>query len=377
MPWKETSIMSERIRFIELAVQEIKPFRYLCKDFGISRTTGYKWLRRHIKKGKEGLNDISKRPLSSPNKTPAKTVEFILLVRDKHPTWGGDKIKSYLEEQGFQMPTEKTVDRILARHGRVTVEESQKHKPFIRFEHEHPNDLWQMDFKGHFKLTNGQRCCPLTILDDHSRFSLAIISCAQETYALVKQGLINVFKRYGLPKRMTMDNGPPWGYAANQSYTKLVVWLIKQGIKVSHSRPYHPQTQGKLERFHRILKAELLNLYTFDNLSHAQEGFDWFRNMYNNERPHGAIKAYSPGRIYQSSAQTNKEKPEVFNYDTSLVVRKVNPKGVISYNSQRYYVGEGFVGEHIGLKESEDQGRLEVFFCHQKVLILDQQYRDK
>lgn len=370
MPWREVDAMSEKLRFVELASQSGINFSKLCQEFGISRTTGYKWLSRYQVEEASGLNELSRKPHAHPKTIKSELQTMILNLRDKYPTWGGNKIKSYYEKQGLSMPSEKTIDRILKKHGRISLEESLKRKAFIRFEHESPNDLWQMDFKGHFGLTNGKRCHPLTLLDDHSRYSLGIISCEGETFLLVKQGLIEVFKRYGLPKRMTMDNGAPWGYSQYQSHTRLTVWLIKQGIKVSHSRPYHPQTQGKLERFHRVLKEELINRYTFDNLEHAQEGFDWFRQHYNFERPHGAIKCYSPGYAYQPSKRFYCDKPKSFIYDSHLAVRKVNSKGVISYNCLRYFIGEGFAGEQVGLTMSEERQFIDVYFCNQCVLKL-------
>ena len=275
------------------------------------------------------------------------------------------------------MPGEKTVDRILKRHGRVTLEESLKRKKFIRFEHEHPNDMWQMDFKGHFKLEDGKRCHPLTLLDDHSRFSLAIVSCDGERFDTVKPALINLFRCYGLPKRMTMDNGSPWGYSGSQNHTHLTAWLISKGIYVSHSRPYHPQTQGKLERFHRTLKAELLSRYWFDDLGHAQEGFDWWRQLYNYERPHSAIAAYSPGEAYHRSANEYLEETAPYEFDSSFEVRKVGLKGNISFQGKRYTVGEAFGGCSVGLKPTEEEGIFDVYFYHQRVVKIDLRYAIK
>ncbi|WP_258005961.1 integrase core domain-containing protein [Coxiella burnetii] len=269
------------------------------------------------------------------------------------------------------MPCIKTVNRILKRYGRVTIEESLKRKKFIRFEHEHPNDLWQMDFKGHFRLTNKIRCHPLTLLDDCTRYSLGIIACGDERLETVKQALIDIFRKWGLPKRMTMDNGAPWGYSGSQNYTQLTVWLIQQTIYVSHSRPYHPQTQGKLERFHRTFKQEFLNRYYFDTLAQAQKGFDWWRDFYNDERPHSAIEAYSPSEIYHRSERSYCEKIQPYEYATEMDVRKVNQKGIMSYKGRRYFVGEAFGGQAMGLMPSNENDIVNVYFCHQKVFKLD------
>ncbi len=371
MPWKEVSPMSEKEFFVKQACQPDANITQLCADFGISRPTGYELLKRYKKEGKAGLQLRSRRPKTSPHKTPEEIEDAILLLRDKHPKWGGDKIRSYLMKQGLTMPNEKTIDRILKRHGRVTIEESLKRKTFIRFEHEHPNDLWQMDFKGHFKLNDGLRCHPLTLLDDHSRFSLEIRSCQYERFETVKPALIGVFREYGLPLRMTMDNGAPWGCSSAQLHTKLTTWLIMQGIIVLHSRPRHPQTQGKLERFHRTLKAELISEYMFDNLAHAQQGFDWWRQIYNDERPHAAIEMQVPSERYKRSAREYVENPSPYIYDSSLEIRKVGNKGNISYHGRHYTVGEGFAGYHVGLKPTKDERIVDVYFCHQKVLKID------
>jgi len=371
MAWQEVSVRSQKAKFIEDILSGDETFKAVCVRYGIGRSTGYKLLSDYKARGELAFIEKSRRPKSSPTKTDEAVEKLILEVRDSYPRWGGGTIKLYLESQGYAMPTEKTVDRILSRYGRITEEESEKHKPYKRFEHEAPNDLWQMDFKGSFTLENQVICHPLTLLDDHSRYSLAIKSCGNQTHDTVKQGLIDVFRRYGLPKRMTMDNGPPWGYSGDQKHTRLTTWLIEQGITVSHSRPYHPQTQGKLERFHRTLKAELLSYYWFDSLDHAQQGFDWFRKLYNFERPHGAIDAYSPGYLYQPSERHYQEKRKPFEYESDCFVRKVNQNGLISFRGKRYIIGEGFGRRSVALKETEHSHLMDVFFCHQKVLKLD------
>ena len=168
-----------------------------------------------------------------------------------------------------------------------------------------------------------------------------------------------------------MDNGAPWGYSGSQLHTHLTAWLIMQGITVTHSRPCHPQTQGKLERFHRTLKAELIGAYLFDSLDHAQEGFDWWRQIYNDERPHAAIGLQVPSQRYKRSEREYRERISPYVYDSSLEARKVSGKGSISYKGRRYTVGEGFAGNHVGLKPTQDERMVDVYFCHQKVIKLD------
>jgi len=371
MPWKEVTIVSKKAQFIELALEKKIKFKHLCKEFGISRKTGYKLLNRVELHGQQALKEQSRKPKISPTKTNPAIETLIIETRRLHPEWGGEKLKIYLEKKGYNgLPSEKTIDRILKRYGLITAEASENHTPWRRFEHEHPNDLWQMDFKGHFA-TCTERCHPLTLLDDHSRYSLLIKASANEQGNTVKTALIEVFRENGLPWRMTMDNGSPWGYSGNQQHTTLTAWLIRLGIRVSHSRPKHPQTQGKLERFHRTLKLELLKHYSFANRMEAQAGFDWWRKIYNEERPHEAIGFEVPLTRYKPSERNYPELLTPITYDEGFQVRKVQQEGIIHFKGKEYRVGAAFNGQPVGLKESKVEGCMDVYFCHQKVNIID------
>lgn len=364
MPWKVCTAMSEKERFIKAISLPNANMSKLCREFGITRKTGYLWKNRS--------GDVpSQRPLISPHQTPAHIEALCIGVRLKHPTWGGAKIFRYLTNLGYSgMPTEKTINRILKRNGLISFEASEKHKPWKRFEHENPNDLWQMDFKGHFETASG-RCHPLTLLDDHSRFSLLIRSCANQQVITVKQALTETFREYGIPLRMTMDNGPPWGCSSHQQHTRLTAWLINIGIIVSHSRPYHPQTQGKLERFHRVLNEDLISLYKFDDLEDAQRGFDYFRGIYNEVRPHGAIDLDVPSKRYRPSNRSFPEVLPLIEYQESAVVRKVSGEGLISFKGKRYRVGECFAGYPVALEETDEPHIIDVILAHQKVIKID------
>src|SRR5437868_14446794 len=236
MPWKEVTVLEEKRRFIQAFFESKSKISSLCKMYGISRKTGYKYIARYNESWLTGLQEQSRCPKNSPLKTKEKIEGIILSVRHLHPCWAGEKIRIYLSNKGYKnLPTGKTIDRILKRNGLITTEESEKHRPWKRFEHANPNDLWQMDFKGHFELSEG-RCHPLTLLDDHSRFSLLIRACSNEQKDTVKPALIDVFREYGLPLKMTMDNGTPWGCSGRQEHTALTAWLIRLGIFVTHSR---------------------------------------------------------------------------------------------------------------------------------------------
>ena len=214
MPWKEVSIMSQRLEFVTLATAERANLRHLCRCFGISSGTAYKWLKRFQSDGAKGLEDRSRRPHHSPSRTPAEMEATITNLRSKHPAWGGRKLETRLGELGYTgVPRPSTITAILRRQQLLDPKESAKHQAFQRFEHPAPNDLWQMDFKGEFKLPQGGRCYPLTILDDHSRFALALQACASNTRNITQTAMIQVFRRYGLPARITwfsLGLARPW-----------------------------------------------------------------------------------------------------------------------------------------------------------------------
>jgi len=242
---------------------------------------------------------------------------------------------------------------------------------WIRFEHEFPNDLWQMDFKGPISSNSGDWQA-LTVLDDHSRFSLGIQICRQQTYRDTSKALIEVFRRYGLPKRMTMDNGNPWGISnKTRNWTKFAIWLMDQGIHVSHSRPHHPQTQGKDERFHRSLKAEVLTKHHFLNGKDLQNRCESWRGLYNDKRPHDALNLEVPTSRYQISPREYQEAPELFEYSGSDITRKVHSAGELKYLGKIFYIGATLYRKTVAIRESETDGVLHVYYRHQRVAKLD------
>lgn len=365
MPWKDRNLMSLKVEFLEKLLDPKANIRAICSEFGISRKTAYKWIKRYKDDGVEGLSDRSRRPLASPSRISEEMVSLILQTRGK-AHWGGRKLRQHLKNKAIEgLPCEATFNRILSRYGQIEEEESEKRKRFIRFEREEPNELWQMDFKGHFKLHTIGRCHPLTILDDHSRFSICIKACEKENEKSVRQGLEMAFRTYGLPEGMTMDNGAPWR-GSQRHLSRITVWLMRLGIKVSHSTPGHPQTQGKLERFHRSLKEEVLKYYQFSDLKNAQLRFDEWREIYNNERPHEGIGMLCPKDRYKPSPRAFPEKlPEII-YPEGLELKRVSECGGICFNSKHFYIGEHLAREYVALKQLEE-GLYDVYFCKTKV----------
>lgn len=351
MPWDTRGIMSLREEFIRRVKDNNENISSLCREYSISRPTAYKWIARYEKEGITGLFERSRRPFHMPSRTGDKFTNLILLIRDKYPAWGARKLRQVLINDGhLDAPSEATFNRILQRQEKIDPREAKKHKQYIRFERQKPNELWQMDFKGYFAVTEG-KCHPLTVLDDCSRYSICLKACPREDEISVRTGLEKAFYEYGLPEAMTMDNGPPWMGAPGTRLSKLTMWLMRLGIKVGHSRPYHPQTQGKDERFHRSLKEELLRFHNFKDLNDAQMAFDDWRNLYNNIRPHQSLGLMCPAQKYQVSSRQYSGKLPPIEYRADDSIRRVRNTGSIKLLGKEYYVGEFLRGELIALRQ--------------------------
>jgi transposase InsO family protein len=382
MPWMEASAMRLRHEFVTLARHAGSNIRALCRRYDVSPKTAYKWIDRHEAGSSDSaiagdderalLADQSRRPHTSPGRTDRAIEQLVCDLRRQHPAWGGRKIHARLLAMGHTgVPAASTITDILRRNGLIDPDESSKHKPFVRFEHLQPNDLWQMDFVGHFPLDTGGRCHPLTVLDDHSRFCLAARACANQTGATVQKHLIDLFQLYGMPDRILCDNGSPWGCDSEHRYTQLGAWLIRLGISISHGRPYHPQTQGKDERFNRTLKAEAIGNRRFSDLPGVQGRFDPWRNVYNLERPHEALGMATPATRYAPSPRSFPESLPTIEYGPGDIVRRVQTDGYFNYRTIRFKISQAFTGHPIALRPTSRDGELNVFFCHQKVATID------
>ena len=371
MPFREVSAVEMRMEFVKLATKESANIRQLCRRYGISSRTGYKWIRRYGEEGESGLVDRSRRPHRSPQRSREKLEQHVLRIRSEQSAWGARKIRRILQNEGIEVGAISTVHAILQRHGQVDPEQSEKHRAWQRFEHAAANDLWQMDFKGHFEIRNGQRCHPLTVLDDHSRFVVGLKACENERGDSVQHHLTSMFRQYGLPLRMTVDNGAPWGSDFHHRDTLLTVWLRRLGVRVGHSRPHHPQTQGKDERFHRTLLAECIRGRFFDEFSHIQPVFDQYRNVYNQRRPHQAINMETPIQRYQVSSRPFPESLPQIEYGASDIIRKVSEKGRIHFQGRRLSVGKGYRGLPVAIRPTEKDGVWKVYFCCDPIAQMD------
>jgi transposase InsO family protein len=372
MSWEDRSVIDQREEFARLALVPGANKSELCRRYKVSRSNGYKWLQRYRAEGRAGLVDRSRRPRHSHLRTPAAVEAEILRIRERsNNAWGGRKIERVLQNAGaVAVPKPSTITEILRRHSRLDEQSHEHPGPYQRFERAEPNELWQMDFKGHFALSRG-RCHPLTVLDDHSRYSPTISACANEQGLTVQTQLVAAFRRYGLPTSMLVDNGPPWGDGGNQPHTVFTVWLLRLGVGVIHGRPFHPQTQGKDERFHRSFKAEVLNSNSFHDLADCQCAFDRWRHVYNHERPHEALALATPADRYRVSERTFPETLSPIEYGPDDIVRKVDVRGDIKLRGRQLHIGKAFRGQPVALRPTDDDGVLGVHFCAHRIATID------
>lgn len=371
MPWREVSVMDERSAFVRLAMLEGANRRELCRRFGISADVGYKWLAR-FKAGDETLADRSRRPHASPGRSSPRLEAAVLAVREAHPAWGARKIAACLRRDGLAPPAISTLHEILRRHGKIAPFPAAPGKAWTRFEKAEPNQLWQMDFKGWVKMTTGVRCHPLTIVDDHSRFCPCLKACADQQGVTVKAHLEETFRHHGLPRAFFVDNGPPWGEPGGEGWTKLCVWLLKLGVEVLHSRPYHPQSRGKIERFHRTLAAEVFDLHRFDDLARVQRAFDRWRDLYNFERPHEALDQQSPASRYRPSPRPMPDHLPAPQYGSGEIIRSVSTtKAYVSFKGRLWRVPKAFCGERLAIRPTNQDGIYGVFFASQQIASID------
>lgn len=370
MPLEVKSAVDYRREFVLLATQEGANVRELCRRYQFSPRTGYKWLRRYRDGGEAALTDRSRRPTTSPQRTDAAIERAVIAQRDAQPTWGGRKLHVWLGQHGMETPpAPSTMTNILHRYARIDPETSAQ-GPFCHFEHPAPNDLWQMDFMGHQPLEQG-RVHPLTLLDDHSRFGIALLASATERRDPVQMHLTTCFRRYGLPRAILADNGPPWGVSGGVGLTGLDAWLIRLGIRVIHGRPQHPQTQGKVERWHRTIGHDVFRAAPMADLNAAQQAFDRFRTTYNTERPHQALDMAVPASRYRSSPRPFPTRlPEIVYSDDDLV-RIVRSKGEVMVHGHRVFVSEGLAGLPVGIRPTTTDGIFTVRYCQQEILTMD------
>lgn len=367
MPWRKTEPVMERARFIALHEEGLYSMSELCARFGISRKTGYKWRDRYQAEGLAGLEDQCRAPHSCPHHTAAKTEAALVRVREAHPTWGPKKLLPYLArtQPELPLPATSTAGEVLKRHGLVQERKRRRkavHPGTCPLTAAAPNDVWQADFKGQFPTRNGSLCYPLTVTDAHSRFLLECRALASTEHASAQAVLAEVFAEYGLPGAIRTDNGGPFSSPAIGGLSRLSVWWIKLGIRHQLITPGRPQENGQHERMHRTLKAETTRPPDWD-LRGQQERFDGFRAEFNEERPHEALEQRTPGSLYVPAGRKLPSRLPEPEYEGHLYVRRVSPRGALSFSSRPLFISEVLAGEHVALEEVED-GIWSVYFYH-------------
>lgn len=361
MPWKEVQPMEEKLKFVTLAGTGRFSVAELCREFGISRKTGHKYLARYEQGGIEGLEERSRRPKHCPAITGPKVEKLILRERRRRPSWGPKKLRLVLErDHGIvRPPARSTIGLILARHG---LSQARKRRPGVyRVHPDHlteptrPNQVWTADFKGWFCCGDGQRCDPLTVCDRFSHYIIACHACPNQQYERTRRVFRAMMRHHGLPEVIRVDNGTPFASGALGGLSRLSVWWIEQGIEVEFTTPASPQENGSHERMHRDLKAEVANRPSV-NMAAQQKRFERWRHEYNYLRPHEALDMLTPADFYRPSQRRLGEKVKI-DYPADYVKKTVSESGHISHEGQNYYLGEIFSGCRVGLYRNSDGKR--------------------
>jgi transposase InsO family protein len=375
MPWKVTPMSELRKVLVHQVLTLKRPMAEVCREHGVSRKTGYKWLVRHRLAPDQPLTDQSRRPVNSPRRTPDQLAAKVAAVRRQY-RWGARKIRAYLAAQGAVLPTTKTVHEVLRRQGLLTPPTDDPAPP-QRFVRSQPNELWQCDHKGPLEIAR-QKVYPLSVLDDHSRFLLALEACLDVTMKTAFDVLWNVFGEYGLPDGILCDNA----FGTNFSVPKTPSWfdaqLIRLGIQPLHGKPYHPQTQGKVERLHGTLEREVWPFVRRDALDHfAEDTRHWRSEIYNLVRPHEALADRPPVALYRPSLRRRPTRMPAVEYPAGSVLRKVSGNGEVFWKNNRILAGNGLAGEYVRIEERDCE--IALFYCWKEVrrLAHDQLRGDK
>ena len=370
MPWKVRPVSEIRFAFVHHVLTGGLSVAEACRRFSISRKTGHKWLQRYRESPGDPLVDRSRRPARSPRRTVPQIERAALDVRDRFG-WGAAKIHAVLRTQGVDPPCERTLTRILRRHDRIQTR-AQPPAADQRFERAEPNQLWQIDFKGPLEVQR-QRIQPLTILDDHSRYLLALVPCRDVTMKTAWRVLWQVMDEVGMPQAILADNS----FGNMQKRRLGLGWfdarLVRCGIRPIHGRPYHPQTQGKVERFHGTLERELWPRVRRDRLDHFAEDLDhWRRHVYNTLRPHQAVGQEPPVLHWTPSPRPRPKTLPLPEYPGGSILRKVFSPGLIHYRHCRIRVGAGLIGQVVRLLERDRDVAIYYAWKEVRCLVIDQ-----
>ena len=357
MPWKETCQMDERTQFIARVLADEDAMTALCREYGISRKTGYKWLGRYRREGAAGLRDRSHAPLRHGQAHDVAVVQAVRGLRERWPHWGPKKLRVKLGELHPErpVPVASTIADWLRREGMVGRSRRRRRcpaytQPFAAVSA--ANDVWCTDFKGWFRTADGRRCDPFTLTDAHSCYLLRCQAVARPDAASVRPIFEAAFKEHGLPRAIRLDNGPPFGSPGVGGLSRLAIWWIKLGIRPERIVAGKPQQNGRHERVHRTLKDETAAPPT-DSLPAQQRRFDDFRAVYNSERPHEALGQKTPAALYEPSPRPYPDRLDDPSYGCDVAVRRVRSNGQIKWAGELIFVGEALIGEPVGVVETD------------------------
>lgn len=366
--------MDERVEFIGLYVSGDYSVSDLCREFEISRVTGYKYIARYRDEGLNGLEDRSRAPHRHPNAIPVEQVGAIVSLRGKHRSWGPRKLQAWLRRHHPEIvwPASSTIGEILKRHGLVVPRRRCRrtvpyNKPFIGYDS--PNDVWCADFKGWFRTGDGCRCDPFTLTDGHSRFILRCQAVTRPNHTYVKPLFDAAFREYGLPAAIRTDNGPPFATTTLGGLSRLSIEWIKLGIAPERIDPGEPSQNGRHERMHLTLKLETAKPPK-TNLRAQQKAFDHFRQEFNYERPHEALNQMTPADIYSSSPRHLPLRVPEIEYPDYYLLRKVHSQGDLRWKGKQIYLSETLAGETVGLEQVSDY-TWNIYFATLKIATLN------
>lgn len=359
MPWKETRVLEERMKFVVARLRDEYPMTELCEAYGISRKTGYKWLERYEAVGVTGLQDQSRAPKEQAQRTDPTLAARAIELRRAHPRWGPRKLRAILvrDDPRQAWPAASTLGTLFARQGLVTPRRRRRPAaatPTALTVATEPNALWAADFKGWFRTADGQRCDPLTLSDLYSRYLLRCETVAATTTAAVWPVFDSAFREYGLPQAIRTDNGPPFASTGLGGLSRLAVRWIRLGIRPERITPGAPQENGCHERMHRTLAAEVTRPPRRTRVA-QQRAFRRFRQEFNEERPHEALQQRVPAALYAAAGRPYPRRLPAVEYPAHVEVRRVRQAGEIKWRGQFVYLCQALIGEPVGLEPLSDR----------------------
>ena len=376
MPWMTETPMEQKQRFVALAQSGHFTVSELCEEFGISRKSGHKWIKRYAESGVQGLTDRSRAPKSVPGRTEGEIERLIVAERRRRPTWGPKKLYRVMEtKHGIECPPARsTIGEILKRNGLI---KPRRRRPGVfkvdrqdLTPAERPNQVWAVDFKGWFLLGNGDRCDPLTLSDLCSRYLLKVKAQQGQTLRPTQRSFERAFRSHGLPEIIRVDNGSPFASMGPGGLSRLSVWWISLGIDVEFTRPGCPQDNGSHERMHRTMKAECCQPSSA-NTPAQQQRFDRWRGGFNQERPHESLDQQTPAQRYQASARRLDEGIKTRLYEPHDEIKRVSTAGFISLNGKSCFVGEAFEGADVAIEREEKSGLVSVRYANVRLGYLE------